>query len=458
MSLPQPPPEATYIFRGHAAQIHSTQFIRGNTRLVTGDAEGWIVLWGLASRRPTAVWRAHEAAILGVAEWGSDRLITHGKDNKLIVWKFSEEDEASLSTTLPVEDPTTPRKQPWLLYVLDVNSLNFCSFGHCIAKQLPGLISTETTPSPGQDELLIAVPNTLSSEAVDIFHLPSQKRLITVPGDKSTNTGMVMSVSILYVSSRLTLVVGYESGHAMVVQDNPIIGWCRLYLAQPHSQPILSLGVTLDMASFITSGADGIIAKHPLSSLSPPLAQPVHSQTGPIPQKVPVKNPSLLSGMFAAQSPTAPSAKPPRPPVKPEVVTKPLKVVQTKHSGQQSLRIRSDGRIFATAGWDTKVRVYSVASMKELAVLKWHKDGCFAVAFAEVINVQEDKEAADEDKLEGKKPEAESSEGGETAVVAPPRRVGLAISAREKRIQQATQTHWVAAGSKDGKVSLWEIY
>ncbi|KFY44930.1 hypothetical protein V495_03181 [Pseudogymnoascus sp. VKM F-4514 (FW-929)] len=457
MSLPQPPPEATYIFRGHAAQIHSTQFIRGNTRLVTGDAEGWIVLWGLASRRPTAVWRAHEAAILGVAEWGPDRLITHGKDNKLVVWKFSEEEEASLSTTLPVEDPTTPRKQPWLLYILHVNTLNFCSFGHCIARQLPGHASNEIASSSGNDELLVAVPNTMSSEAVDIFHFPSQRRLVTVPGDKATNTGMVMSVAILYVSSRLTLVVGYESGHTMVVQENPGIGWVRLYLSQPHSQPILSLAVTLNMVSYITSGADGIIAKHPLSSLSPPLPEPIKPQPGNAPQKVPVKNPSLLSSMFA-QSPSTPAAKPPPKPLKkPEVVTKPLKVVQTKHSGQQSLRIRSDGRIFATAGWDTKVRVYSVASMKELAVLKWHKEGCFAVAFARVLNVQEGKEGDGEGKQEDEQ-EADSSKGSETAVVAPPRRQALATSAKEKRIQQATQTHWVAAGSKDGKVSLWEIY
>lgn len=266
---------------------------------------------------------------------------------------------------------------------------------------------------------------------------------------------MVMSVAILYVSSRLTLVVGYESGHTMVVQENPGIGWCRLYLSQPHSQPILSLAVTLNMASYITSGADGIIAKHPLSSLSPPLPQPVQPESGSTPQKVLVKNPSLLSNMFA-QSSSTPSAKPPRPPKKPEVVTKPLKVVQTKHSGQQSLRIRSDGRIFATAGWDTKVRVYSVASMKELAVLKWHKEGCFAVAFAEVINLQ-DKDYDDAGKQEDEQ-EADSSKGSETAVVAPPRRQALATSAKEKRIQQATQTHWVAAGSKDGKVSLWEIY
>lgn len=70
-----PPAQPAYILRGHAAQIHSTTFIRSNSRLVTGDADGWIVLWSLATKRATAVWRAHEAAILGVCEWG-ERLIT----------------------------------------------------------------------------------------------------------------------------------------------------------------------------------------------------------------------------------------------------------------------------------------------------------------------------------------------------------------------------------------------
>lgn len=74
MSLP--PPQPAYVFRGHAAQIHCTRFIRANTRLVTADADGWVVVWSLADRRPTAVWRAHDAAILDVAEWGADRLIT----------------------------------------------------------------------------------------------------------------------------------------------------------------------------------------------------------------------------------------------------------------------------------------------------------------------------------------------------------------------------------------------
>lgn len=71
-----PPAQPAYILRGHAAQIHSTAFIRSNTRLVTGDADGWVVVWSLEIKRPVAVWRAHEGAILGADSWGDGKLIT----------------------------------------------------------------------------------------------------------------------------------------------------------------------------------------------------------------------------------------------------------------------------------------------------------------------------------------------------------------------------------------------
>lgn len=74
MSLP--PAQPAYILRGHASQIHSTAFIRSNSRLVSGDADGWLVIWSLATKRPTAVWKAHEGVILGASAWGRDRLIT----------------------------------------------------------------------------------------------------------------------------------------------------------------------------------------------------------------------------------------------------------------------------------------------------------------------------------------------------------------------------------------------
>jgi WD40 repeat protein len=74
MSLP--PAQPAYILRGHSTQIHSTEFMRSNSRLVTGDADGWIVVWGLAIKRPVAVWKAHEGTILGARAWGDGRLIT----------------------------------------------------------------------------------------------------------------------------------------------------------------------------------------------------------------------------------------------------------------------------------------------------------------------------------------------------------------------------------------------
>lgn len=71
-----PPAQPAYILRGHGSQISTTAFIRSNTRLLTGDSDGWIVLWSLATKRPVAVWRAHEGSILGINAWGSEKLIT----------------------------------------------------------------------------------------------------------------------------------------------------------------------------------------------------------------------------------------------------------------------------------------------------------------------------------------------------------------------------------------------
>lgn len=115
-----------------------------------------------------------------------------------------------------------------------------------------------------------------------------------------------------------------------------------------------------------------------------------------------------------------------------------IKVVKTGHSGQQSLRVRDDGKIFATAGWDGRVRVYAVKSMRELAVLKWHQEGCYAVAFADV------------DGGDVLAPGLHDEEKG--------KELGGALTVRQERIRRAESTHWLAVGSKDGKVSLWDIY
>ncbi|RBR24446.1 uncharacterized protein FIESC28_02737 [Fusarium coffeatum] len=432
-------PTPKSILRGHKSQIHAAAFIRSNERLITGDADGFVVLWDLTIMRPRAVWRAHEKALLGVRGWGDDKIITHGRDMKLIVWKLGEADEDHLSTALPVEDVPTPRAQPWVLHLLEVNTLNFCAFAIC--SSVPGPVDTAS-------EVLIAVPNTLNSDAIDIYHLPSQHRIHTIKaGDK---TGMAMCLALLHHNDALTLIAAFENGYATVQRLEANGQWITTYNSQAHSQPVLSLRVFNDF--FITSSADSIVAKHPiptrlffpLKEMEPPKST---ERVVEIIDEDP-KGKSLLSaGLKSSSAQTSTGA-----PKKGVPWRDPLKAINTKHSGQQSLDIRSDGRIFATAGWDSKVRVYSSKTMKELAVLKWHQVGCYAVAFA---NVKISNKAKDNTSTTGEEDETKTTTSLSTRTTSLAR---TGLSVKEQRIATARQTHWIAAGAKDGKISLWDIY
>ncbi|KAL8738166.1 MAG: hypothetical protein Q9181_001024 [Wetmoreana brouardii] len=217
---------------------------------------------------------------------------------------------------------------------------------------------------------------------------------------------MLMALNIQAESTRLQVIAGYESGHTMVfVQSDPGAQFQRLYSAQPHTQPVLSMAILPSRDCYLTSSADAVIAKHPLPA---------------------------VQGVWKTE-------------------LKPFKVVQTKHSGQQGLQVRSDGKIFATAGWDARVRVYSAKTMKELAVLKWHKVGCYATAFAEM-------EPPSSVKIEENVPfkEEDDAESQNNEILARP--MSSVSTIQQRREAKAQSTHWLAAGSKDGKVSLWDIY
>lgn len=201
---------------------------------------------------------------------------------------------------------------------------------------------------------------------------------------------MAMCVKILVQQSRFVLIAGFESGHCCLWQFNQNKKhWELLSTTKSHSQPILSLDIAASLGRYYTSAADAVIASYSLTD------------------------------------PTA---------------SQPVKTIETKHSGQQSLHVRADDKILATAGWDGRMRVYSAKTLRELAVLKWHKQGCYALAFADLI--PEHVEASQSESTGFEEPDAT-----------------LAIqTAGQRRSNKAQTTHWIAAGSKDGKVSLWDIY
>lgn len=278
---------------------------------------------------------------------------------------------------------------------------------------------------------------------------------------------MVMALSLFWRHESLFLLAGYENGLAVVARRRHDGAWDILYKNQAHSQPILSLDCAPSRDYFLTSGADAIIAKHPIPDAGP-ATPPVpvfkkteKSKTGSTNEDLEEEsrqptnaNISLLSAGLASASSSnieIPQRSPPRRVA--EVEVSPLKIIDTKHSGQQGLQIRSDGRIFATAGWDSKVRVYSAKTMVELAVLKWHDVGCYATAFA-VIDEGKDNAARGKTEIAG---DSNDARGRETAAVTTIARLGQ-LSVKDRRIKMAKDAHWLVAGSKDGKISLWDIY
>ncbi|KAI9840339.1 MAG: ASTRA complex subunit [Sclerophora amabilis] len=447
-----PTAQPVYVLRGHSAQIHAVEFGLSNAQLITGDADGWLVVWDVAIKRPRRVWKAHDGAILGAAAWGNDRIISHGRDHKLRVWQMSTASSESAllsSKVLPIDDPHAHRPQPWLLHALDVNTLNFCAFSMCdqwppaSASGAGRFENAGDPPSP----ILVAVPGSMDSDGINVFQLPSEKRLHVIPADTSTKTGMVMALNIFHQTARLAVVAGYESGHAMVFLHDPAgPKWERLYAHQPHSQPVLSISITPDHGCFFTSSADATIAKHPLPLF--PLPQTTTTTTTTPQSSSDTNNPLLL-------------------------LPPPLQLrrsIQTKHAGQQGLSVRDDGKIFATAGWDARVRVYATKSMRELAVLKWHKEGCYATAFAKVTTTNNtstpstttivgDPTSSSSSPLKDDNDDDDDGSGIGSGVSSHREPVTPATTAVQRSRNAKTQsTHWLAVGSKDGKVSLWDLY
>ena len=265
--------------------------------------------------------------------------------------------------------------------------MNFCSFA-LTRDQKP---SPDKVDPPKEHGILIAVPGVHDGH-INVTSLPSEDRIATIPTPEDIKTGMVMALRLHFhpQNNQLLVVAGYESGHCCVWKLNPLSAkWQPAHTYKAHAQPVLSLDIVSAADVFYSSSADAIIARHPLA------------ETGSVETKL----------------------------------------IQTKHAGQQSLAVRSDEKIFATAGWDGRMRVYSVKTMKEVAVLKWHKEGCYALAFA---HIEEKSREGDGDIDHDQQPDGTI--------------VKRELTVSQRRIAKARSTHWLAAGSKDGKISLWDIY
>ena len=250
-----------------------------------------------------------------------------------------------------------------------------------------------------------------------------RKATIPAPDLKDPRTGLTMCLSF---QKDCKLLAGYESGHTIfytlesdVDKKNQDVmttwDYKPSYISRPHSQPVLSVHGMPNNDFYITTAADSNLVTHQI--------------------------PEGASNIRVASR------------------SEPYHSLNTKHSGQQGLSIRDDGLLLATAGWDSKGRVYKAPAdnlsdgqakfdkPKEIAVLKWHNEGCYCTAFAHVLQPESKQYVSGES---GNQHQQESKELTRTGS-------GHIETISRRRDRKAKDTHWLALGSKDGKISLWDI-
>ncbi|WRT68100.1 uncharacterized protein IL334_005075 [Kwoniella shivajii] len=423
MPSPSPPPPF-HLLRSHHAPLSSVHFNPSNTLLYSGDQDGFISILDLRVRRVIAYWKAHQGGILGLEEWQGG-LISHGRDNVIHFYEPVKKPYIPMTggggTTKPLETVKS----------LPTNTLNFCRFS---LTSLPAPSSSpdedqEDNKSKGKEkekEALLAVPSLMDSELVDIYHLPSLRRihasvnLLPKPPSPpsnsgipdSTRSGLAMSLHVRYLhsTSQVSLSIGYEDGRVELFicalqsisqQYDPRLSkipnpWKLMWKGKGHNEAIMGMDVDTQGKFGWTVSADHRLVRYDFDRV--------------IRQRIKVDDDSIM------------------------------KDHATKQVGNSAVAVNADGKLVAVGGWDGKIRLFSAESFKPLGTLSSHRETIHTLSFANLpvqSNVPDIEEASTLD-------------------------IGIEDDSEEEdeRIDMdgiPPKERWLASGGKDTKVALWGL-
>nr|ODN91015.1 WD-repeat protein [Cryptococcus depauperatus CBS 7855] len=406
------PPTPFHTFR-HSSPLSAIVFSPDNTLLYCGDQDGYISVLDLGVRRVVGWWKAHEGGVLGVAELKGG-LISHGRDNLIHFYEPLKKPYIPVPTL--VISSRSKGEAPPITKSLPTNALNFCRFSHVT------LHSGKTLDRKGKDkEGIMAVPGLVDSELVDIYHIPSFRRLhasinlsskptpqpsaADLPG--ASRSGLVMSLHLFFPppsssdEELVGLVVAYEDGRLEVFsapissleqqydarlsqRPNP---WTVRWSGKGHNEAIMAAGVDSNGSRAWSVSADHRLVRYEFAE--------------------------VWKGEREKND---------------EAVMKPY---ATKQIGNSSISISADDKVVAVGGWDGKIRLFSAATSKPLGSLSSHRETVHAIAFAH------------------------HSPMPPVDVEDPESTIDLAEESDEE--VENKRERWMASGGKDGKVALWSL-
>ncbi|KAJ2841227.1 Astra associated protein 1 Asa1 [Coemansia erecta] len=249
-----------FVFRGHQTAVNSVCFFSDDRFLVSADQDGNIIVWNmLLKRQLVKETAAHSAAILSVRGIGTDTIISQGRDNKLCIWRL-EASEFTGSLTL--------------LQTVDVDSMNFCKFSHCLS-------SRSDDGNGNNNDLWIAALENAGSGKGFLYHIDSKKKLEFSVGRKThTKAGSredsPMCMRLVAETDRhFALFVGYESTLLQRFQIevpetlDKCTAKCTDAVDSGHREPMMSLDVDPQKLLVFTCAADNKVCRTNISVKDP---------------------------------------------------------------------------------------------------------------------------------------------------------------------------------------------
>ncbi|SPO38538.1 uncharacterized protein PSFLO_04016 [Pseudozyma flocculosa] len=394
-------PAPFWVLRHHSPHSIQHLFVDSHTQLlIAGDAIGRVSVTHLDHYRQHAFWSPHSDSILGVNLHGN-LAITHGRDNRLALWRLANTHRghraaaAAGADAIAIPNHTAP---------------------HSIS--IPSRL-VQSLPTPtlvcqlevnalnfARFSLLLTNPPAHAATTIDDddTHPPFQA-LIAVP---HTLDAAWFDVFHLPTGNRIHQAVSKPDIAAKPGHRQPII--MSLRLLRPRRTPHGSLAC-------LVGYEDGYVK---LWSHDQPTGwtlawqRRLHSES--------VMDISLTDDGEHGVS---------------DADTQPL-ISETGKPGRAAVSVRNDDKVIAAAGWDGRIRLHSSATLQELGSLDYHRDTVETLAFFE---------------HRGQQPGVDSDDDVEDDLG---HHSGEDTQRRPLEISQTQSA--LAAGGRDGKISLWHVF